>query len=134
MSTDHNTQGILQAVRSDTYAEDLTFRAMINDIILTYFNSDECKHFYGYLYGSPWYINVNRDGREVRKSDRLLRIEKSGILVSKDNDALIYIWGYPGPDANIYEFKDYGITWAFSEEDIIHMTAEEYKEWLEKNR
>ena len=36
----------------------------------------------------------------------------------KNADAFYYIWGWPGPDANIYYFKDYGITWAFNKEDF----------------
>jgi hypothetical protein len=34
-------------------------------------------------------------------------------------DCFIYVWGWPGPDANIYEFKDYGKTWSFYKKDLI---------------
>ena len=32
--------------------------------------------------------------------------------------ALIYIWGWPGPDGNTYLFSDYGRTWAFTKEEM----------------
>ena len=30
------------------------------------------------------------------------------------------MWGWPGPDYNIYYFKDYGYTWAFDREELIN--------------
>lgn len=30
-----------------------------------------------------------------------------------------FIWGYPGPDYNVYLFSDYGRTWSFDENDLI---------------
>ena len=32
--------------------------------------------------------------------------------------ALIYLWGWPGPDGNAYLIDDYGETWAFTEEEL----------------
>ena len=43
---------------------------------------------------------------------------KKDIKFCTNADAFYYIWGWPGPDANLYYFKDYGITWAFNEEDF----------------
>ena len=65
--------------------------------------------FYGTMYGGPY-------GKS--KFDRILEINKKDIKFCKNADAFYYIWGWPGPDANIYYIKDYGITWAFNEEDF----------------
>lgn len=32
--------------------------------------------------------------------------------------AFIYIWGFPGPDYNVYFLEDYGETWAFTAEGL----------------
>lgn len=61
------------------------------------------------MYGEP-YIG--------KQKDKIIEIEKEDCSLSKDGNSLIYIWGYPGPDYNIYYFKDYGRTWAFSREEI----------------
>ena len=29
------------------------------------------------------------------------------------------MWGWPGPDYNVYSFKDYGYTWAFNKKELI---------------
>ena len=34
----------------------------------------------------------------------------------------MYIWGWPGPDANFYERSTYSKGWAYNKEEII-------KEW-----
>lgn len=33
--------------------------------------------------------------------------------------AFIYLWGWPGPDGNIYLIDEYGETWAFTEAELI---------------
>jgi len=42
------------------------------------------------------------------------------LTISKQGDCLIFVWGWPGPDVNFYEFKDYGITWSFIKEDLLN--------------
>ena len=32
--------------------------------------------------------------------------------------AFIYLWGWPGPDGNVYLIDDYEKTWAFTEEEL----------------
>jgi hypothetical protein len=48
--------------------------------------------------------------------------EEAVVLITQKNqvnpDCFVYIWGYPGPDGNIYEFKDYGKTWSFNKNDL----------------
>lgn len=65
---------------------------------------------YGYMYGRP-YINTSH-GYE---KDKVIKIKTSELQVGKNKDCFIYIWGYPGPDGNIYKFSDYNVTWSFDE-------------------
>ena len=65
--------------------------------------------FYGTMYGNK-YI-----GNEL---DKIIKIDKKEISFAKNIDAFYYVWGWPGPDANLYYFKDYGITWAFDMNDF----------------
>ena len=78
---------------------------------------EQCNHIYGYMYGSPTIVVYGPNGR-IEEPDKVIQIEKQDITLGKDKDCLIFIWGWPGPDANIYKFKDYGITWAFTEEEL----------------
>ena len=77
-------------------------------------------HIYGYMYGQP-YINT---GVEY-KWDKIIKIKTSDLIIGKNS--LVYVWGFPGPDANIYYFSDYGITWAFDRSKIKYITLEEWK-------
>jgi hypothetical protein len=84
-------------------------------------------YIYGTMYGEridePNYIYrwVGREEREERDVKILnIRIcSNNPTLVCKEgNYYLVWIWGGPGPDANIYYFSDYGRTWAFTKEEL----------------
>lgn len=77
-------------------------------------------HIYGYMYGQP-YINT---GVEYER-DKIIKIKTSDLIIGKNS--LVYVWGFPGPDANIYYFSDYGITWAFNRDKIKYITLEEWR-------
>ena len=49
----------------------------------------------------------------------IIDIKKSELYKTKNDDSVMFIWGWPGPDANIYEFSDYGETWAFTKEELL---------------
>lgn len=74
---------------------------------------DKQKYIYGFMYGSP-YINTSTG----KVKDDIIKIKQSDLKIGKNKDCFIYIWGWPGPDANFYKFKDYGITWSFNKEDL----------------
>lgn len=92
------------------------------EILNKYLNPDT-KKIYGYMYGRPY---IEYSGGELRK-DKLIRINKDELTIGRHNDCFLYIWGWPGPDANIYKFSDYGVTWAFSKSDMRQISK---KEWL----
>lgn len=60
------------------------------------------------MYGNK-YINSNK-GKEL---DKIISIQTSEIDFWNDKSSFIYIWGWPGPDYNVYRYSDYGETWAF---------------------
>ena len=58
-----------------------------------------------------------------KSKDRIIDIktkEISNFVFNWDGEpAFIYIWGWPGPDFNVYKMSDYGETWAFTKEELI---------------
>lgn len=75
--------------------------------------SHQIKSIYAYMYcsshqGMGDIIQIPKKDLEFFDSKKL----------RKYNPYLIYIWGWPGPDYNIYYFQDYGKTWAFSKEEL----------------
>lgn len=81
--------------------------SLINKKILDWWNTaDESDSIYATMYGMPF------------EKDETLILSKHELYLGKDNDRFVYIWGWPGPDGNIYYFKDYGITWKFFRSDM----------------
>ena len=80
---------------------------MTNDQILTKLEN-RISHFYGTMYGFD------------KSNDKVIKI--TTWHYEKDwygkGPALIYLWGWPGPDGNVYLFSDYGRTWAFTKKEM----------------
>ena len=51
--------------------------------------------------------------------EQIVKIETSKLKWYKDDEGFIYIWGWPGPDANSYKRSTYGKGWAYTKEEII---------------
>ena len=132
MSAEHIGSQFSVWTQSDTYRRDQTFRAMIHDMILEHFDSDSCFGIYGYMYGTPYGIAINDDGSTRYVPEKIIDIPKR--LIKKHDDCFAYIYGWPGPDINIYTFEDYGITWAFEKKEIKKLTAKEWEEYERKNQ
>ena len=77
---------------------------MTNNEIRYKFYSPKIR-FYGTMYGGPY-------GKF--EHDKIIEIDKKDIKFCQNADAFYYTWGWPGPDTNLYYFKDYGIIWAFN--------------------
>lgn len=88
--------------------------------------SQETKCIYGTMYGGEFIRHCGVDG-EYNYRDKLIKIDKNKLHIGKDS--MTYVWGWPGPDFNVYKFSDYGKTWAFSREE---MQEYEYYEELEE--
>jgi len=76
--------------------------------ILDRFNHEGTKYIVGTMYGGKY------------PQDKLTIISKDQLQLSKNCDSLLYVWAYPGPDYNEYRFEDYGLTWAFTPEDVYN--------------
>ena len=127
MSVENNP--LFQIVHSDRYREDAEFRRTINKGIQECFLDETCDGIYGYVYGVPYC---------GKKPMELLEIEKSNTLYLGKNKqtgeiAIVQEWGWPGPDINVFNFKDYGITWGFLKDDVQKLTCEEWREY-ERNK
>ena len=83
--------------------------------ILDWYESEGDGSIYGYMYGSPWIYNGSY---EEWRRDELIEWKKSELELGRNRDCFCVVWGWPGPDYNIYKFRDYGITWAFTEGEI----------------
>ena len=86
--------------------------------IIEKFNS--CEYIYGYLYCSGH--STSGDIIKIKKSK--LKLQQNQNPFNREDFkelALIYVWGWPGPDFNTYYLKDYGKTWAFTKEDFINL-------------
>lgn len=88
---------------------------MDNERILKTFQSADTEYIYGEMYGL-------HEGARVKR--RFLKINREELRLSVQKDCLLFQWGWPGPDINFYEFKDYGDTWAFRKEDIRDTNCE----------
>ena len=65
-----------------------------------------------------------------KSEDKILKIKTSDIshcVFNWDGEpAFIYIWGFPGPDYNVYKMSDYGETWVFTKKELaIDIKGEE---------
>ena len=90
---------------------------MTNNEIREKFYSPSIK-FYGRMYGNEYILTNDKNGKTVKMLDEIIRIDKKELKIGINGDCFIYRWGWPGPDINLYYFKDYGKTWAFNMKDF----------------
>lgn len=86
---------------------------MDNKQIIEKYESESVKSIFGYMFGKPFIIS----NLGIRK-DRIIEIRKECLELGESGTSFVYVWGMPGPDFNIYWFSDYGITWAFTKEEL----------------
>ena len=60
---------------------------------------------------------VNADGTPT-ENNTIIEIETGNLSLSKDGEAAYYIWGWPGPDYNIYSRGNYKIDWTFTKQEM----------------
>ena len=88
--------------------------------ILIKFVDKETKGIYGYMYGTQFIRHEHGRGGVHYTESKIIFVNKKELKFwnQKEGNGLYYIWGWPGPDFTVYLFKDYGKTWAFTEEEI----------------
>ena len=90
---------------------------MDNKQIFEKYESESVKSIFGYMYGMP-FIDIFKNGQLLHEKDRIIEIRKEHLELGANGTSFVYVWGMPGPDYNIYKFSDYGITWAFTPDEI----------------
>lgn len=61
---------------------------------------------------------VNADGTSA-ENNTIVEIETKKFRYHKDDEeTAYYIWGWPGPDYNIYSRENYGKDWAFTKQEM----------------
>ena len=73
------------------------------------------KEIFSLMY-SPYRVDF------LSLEEQIIKIKTSKLKWYKNGEGFIYIWGWPGPDANSYTRETYGKGWAYTKEEII-------KEW-----
>lgn len=85
--------------------------------IVKRFKESDC--IYGRMYGNE-YRTIYDHGKVRREKELVLKldIKTDGIELHEEKEMLLFTWGWPGPDYNIYRFADYGKTWSFDEGEL----------------
>lgn len=86
--------------------------------ILKWWDSNKQSPIFGYMYGEPYIHTSMMNGEDMYVRGEIVCIQKHMLKISDRRDCFMFVWGFPGPDFNIYKFEDYGRTWAFRREDI----------------
>lgn len=60
---------------------------------------------------------VNADGAPA-ENNTIIEIKTEKFRYSKDGEEAYYIWGWPGPDYNIYSRENYRKDWAFTKREM----------------
>lgn len=71
---------------------------------------DKTKPIYGTMFGDSCYGE--------KKKVVFIKPEELKYTDYNGRPSMIFIWGWPGPDYNVYYEKDYGDTWAYCLEDF----------------
>ena len=56
--------------------------------------------------------------------DQIITIKTEELEWSESKKQFIYVWGWPGPDFNLYTAENYGKAWAFSKEELMEFWDE----------
>lgn len=51
--------------------------------------------------------------------EQIIPIKTSSVRWNPTKTLFYYIWGWPGPDCNMYDVNNYGKTWAFTKKELM---------------
>ena len=51
--------------------------------------------------------------------EQIVPIKTSSVRWNPTKTLFYYIWGWPGPDCNMYDANNYGETWTFTKEELL---------------
>lgn len=69
------------------------------------------SEFYSLMY--PDYIKF------LSTEKQIISIKTSSVRWNPTKTVFYYVWGWPGPDCNMYDNENYGKTWAFTKEELM---------------
>lgn len=69
------------------------------------------QEFYSLMY--PDYVKFMPTEKQI------VGIKTSFIRWNPNKTLFYYVWGWPGPDCNMYDSENYGKTWSFTKEELI---------------
>lgn len=69
------------------------------------------SEFYSLMY--PDYVEF------LSTEKQIIPIKTSSVRWNPTKTLFYYIWGWPGPDCNMYDNENYGKTWAFTKEELM---------------
>ena len=92
--------------------------------------SGNYDYLYVFMHGRM-FENVGLDAnsnKEIRPA-KIIKLEEK--IVKRDRDGLgfFYIYGWPGPDYDYYRYSDFGYSWAFSKDELLHAQETEWEKW-----
>lgn len=62
-------------------------------------------------------LYTNADGTPT-ENNTIIEIETGNLSWSKDGETAYYVWGWPGPDYNIYSRRNYKTDWASAKREM----------------
>ena len=77
---------------------------------------------------SIWSLMYTNYASFMPLEKQIIEIKIKELRWSKDKTVAYFVWGWPGPDFNLYEEDNYGITWAFTRKELIDYWKEKDKE------
>ena len=63
-------------------------------------------------------------------SEQLFEVKTKDLDWNLDHNSFVYVWGYPGPDYNLYTIETYGKGWAFLKKRFLGLG----KSWIKDER
>ena len=64
--------------------------------------------------------------------EQIIKINTSELKWYINEEGFVYVWGWPGPDANFYTRKTYGKGWAYTRQEIIEAWENENENKIDK--
>lgn len=83
------------------------------------------EHIYSFMYGHRCNIHpIEKD---------IIQISTKELKWSVDKTVFYYVWGFPGPDFNIYTAENYLKSWAVTKEELIEYWREKENDLDERD-
>lgn len=92
--------------------------------------SGNYDYLYVFMHGRM-FENVILDAnynKETRPAE-IIKLEKKSVELDRAGLGFFYTYGWPGPDYDYYLYSDFGYSWAFSKDELLHAQKTEWEKW-----